>query len=156
MVIFSFIYSGNIAYVNEIYPFAVDLPTPHLSIYHTGEQGFDLEITTPAHKTLGLEMKTNIIEEHSTFTIVRSYVRYKNLENKQYKIVHVVCVENLGNPHSYKVGNELNFTSPEGKVWTLNTNAKHYVTDTGRLVDIRVKFGVVVVTSPDVEKNDCL
>lgn len=125
-------HSGNVIYAGEPYHMKLIMNAEALL-----ESGFELELTTPAQKTIALEANYKI-QNVAASTRVISAIRFKNTEEMEHKFSSLVAVEKLEGPYSYAFETKALYESPEGRQTKIETLLKHHNKPTERLVIFKV------------------
>nr|XP_053642614.1 vitellogenin-like [Cherax quadricarinatus] len=119
---------GNVKCMNEMYHVKLDIEAENLRQYRYGENGFNLELTSP-QRSLEWKLNTNV---ESRSAKVDMNLQCKFQDDREYRLTSVVDIEKLGSPYSYKLESEMSFTSPGGQETTVHAEAKHQVTSEER------------------------
>ncbi|XP_069949065.1 vitellogenin-like isoform X3 [Cherax quadricarinatus] len=129
-------YIGTIQWMSQIYEVKVNFTALDPFAYFHGNGGLDVEITTTSQKALIFKMKNSAVEKENS-CIWETLISYKNLKNEDHIFSSVIAWVKLDTPYNYKVMSELSYTSPEGHMTSVVTEAKHQTSSQERLVYLK-------------------
>ncbi|XP_053642616.2 vitellogenin-like [Cherax quadricarinatus] len=135
---------GNVKCMNEMYHVKLDIEAENLRQYRYGENGFNLELTSP-QRSLEWKLNTNV---ESRSAKVDMNLQCKFQDDREYRLTSVVDIEKLGSPYSYKLESEMSFTSPGGQETTVHAEAKHQVTSEEREIYYKASVRTPALRKP--------